>query len=179
MGIQQLFRWRQRSRFDQLVDQHHSAIYSYACWLTRCPARAEDLVQEVYVRAWKHLDQLEQEVCGRSWLITILRREHLRWLEKLGNGHRETPLDEEFCDPYCADTELQRHQLQKAMLQLESGYLEPLLMQVLGGYSIGEIAQTLELSESAVQTRLYRARLQLTQTLNQQESSPPSQQGAI
>jgi RNA polymerase sigma-70 factor (ECF subfamily) len=185
MGIKQLLRWRDRSRFDDMVDQHHSAIYSYACWLTRCPARAEDLVQEVYVRAWKHLDQLEQEVCGRSWLITILRREHLRWLEKRSNGHDEMALDEEiaqderYSDPYCADTELQRHQLQKAMLKLESGYLEPLLMQVLGGYSIGEIAESLALTESAVQSRLYRARLQLGQLLNQKEASTTPQRGAI
>ena len=60
---------------------------------------------------------------------------------------------------------MQRYQLHKAILSLDDGYMEPLLMQILGGYSVEEIAQSLEMSESAVQSRLYRARQQLMQQL--------------
>ena len=167
MGIRQLFRWRtrSRSRFDALVDQHHQALYSYAVWLCKDAARAEDLTQEVFMRAWQNLDQLQHPEAGRSWLITILRREHLRWLDKQSNGHNELTLDTEYSDHYDAEHEAQRYQLHRAILALEPGYMEPLLMQILGGYAVNEIATELAMSESAVQSRLYRARQQLIQQL--------------
>jgi len=165
MGIRELFSWRSRTRFDQLVEQHSKAIYSYAIWLCGDHGRAEDLVQEVFVRAWQHFNQLESVEAGRSWLITILRREHLRWLDKQSNGHNELTLELDHSDGYSAEEEMQRYQLHKAILSLDDGYMEPLLMQILGGYSVEEIAQSLEMSESAVQSRLYRARQQLMQQL--------------
>jgi len=174
MGIRELFSWRpgHRSRFDSLVDEHHQALYSYAVWLCQDRSRAEDLVQEVFVRAWQNIDQLRSQKAARSWLITILRREHLRWLDRQSNGHNETTFECEHCDSYDADEELQRHQLRRAILALEPGYMEPLLMQTLGGYSIEEIAVELAISESAVQSRLYRARQQLMKQLGR----PPTPQ---
>ena len=174
MGIRELFNWRSRSRFETLVDRHHKPLYSYAVWLCGDRARAEDLVQEVFVRAWQHLNQLSCPEAARSWLISILRREHLRWLDKQGNGHNELTLEQEHTDSYNAEQELQRHQLHRAILGLEPGYMEPILMQILGGYSVEEIARELSLSESAVQSRLYRARQQLMQQLNPapQSASP-------
>ncbi len=172
MGIRELFSWRSRSRFETLVDQHHQPLYSYAVWLCGDHARAEDLVQEVFVRAWQHLNQLSCPEAGRSWLITILRREHLRWLDKQSNGHQELALDVEHTDSYSAEHELQRYQLHRAILALEPGYMEPMLMQILGGYSIEEISAELALTESAVQSRLYRARQQLQQQLGSTVKKP-------
>ncbi|MBY4678072.1 sigma-70 family RNA polymerase sigma factor [Marinobacterium arenosum] len=165
MGILEIFRWRSRSRFEQLVEQHSAPIYSYAIWLTGDRCRAEDLVQEVFIRAWQHFNQLQEPKACRSWLLTILRREHLRWLAKQANGHNEVSLTREQADPTTLDEQLQRDQLQQAILALEPGYLEPILLQVLGGYSISEISGELGLSESAVQSRLYRARQQLLRQL--------------
>ncbi len=173
MGIQQAVSRRHHSRFEQLVLEHSQAIYSHAWRLTRDHGRAEDLVQEVFLRAWQHLTQLRQPHSARSWLIAILRREHLRWLDKQGNGHAEqAPLGDQAA-PYSAEEALQQYQLRQAILQLPPGYLEPMLMQVLGGYSIHEIAQALALSESAVQSRLYRARNQLSMQLRRPGQRQP------
>jgi RNA polymerase sigma-70 factor (ECF subfamily) len=51
--------------------------------------------------------------------------------------------------------------LRSAILQLPIEYREPLIMQVLGGFSVDEIARELSLSASAVLTRLFRARNKL------------------
>lgn len=56
--------------------------------------------------------------------------------------------------------------LRKALLELEVKYREPLTLQVMMGLSITEIAEQLELSESAVMTRLFRAREKLKAKLN-------------
>ena len=50
------------------------------------------------------------------------------------------------------------HEMRRAILQLEPGYREPLVLQVLFGYSTEEIARHMDLSVPAVLTRLFRAR---------------------
>jgi RNA polymerase sigma-70 factor (ECF subfamily) len=51
--------------------------------------------------------------------------------------------------------------LRRALAGLSEDYREPLLLQVLGGFSCDEIADTLGISASAVMTRLFRARKQM------------------
>ncbi len=65
------------------------------------------------------------------------------------------------------EDDLQRHQLQNAILQLEEDYREPILLQVIGGFSTNEISDILQLNDNTVSTRLYRARKQLKQQWNQ------------
>ena len=56
--------------------------------------------------------------------------------------------------------------LHKAMHELEPEYRDPLLLQVIGGFSGDEIAAMLELNSNTVMTRLFRARNQLKQRLD-------------
>ena len=51
--------------------------------------------------------------------------------------------------------------MRKAIFELEQGYREPLVLQVLLGLSTGEIAQAMEIKQGAVLTRLHRARKKL------------------
>lgn len=60
------------------------------------------------------------------------------------------------------------------MLELEDKYSEPLVLQAVMGLSIAEIATQLELTESAVMTRVFRAREKLREKLQ-----PPARQGNI
>ena len=63
--------------------------------------------------------------------------------------------------------------LRRALLQLEESYREPLVLQVLMGYSTEEIAQHMGLNVGAVLTRLFRARQQLRQILTAGEALSP------
>src|SRR5690349_22976314 len=51
-------------------------------WLCGEEALAQDLVQETFLRAWRALDNLRETAAAKSWLITILRREHARLYER-------------------------------------------------------------------------------------------------
>jgi RNA polymerase sigma-70 factor (ECF subfamily) len=120
---------------------------------------AEDLVQETYLRAWRSLDDLRDTAAAKGWLMTILRRERARMFEK------KTPQFEEI-DSVAIDDQKTRapeHELDDATVRsaigrLDPKYREPLLMQVLGGFSCDEIAKELKLSSAAVMTQLFRAR---------------------
>ena len=72
-----------------------------------------------------------------------------------------------LCDTETPDMEqnAERSQLQKRIMQLEEEYREPLLLQVVMGFSGDEIASILSLNKNTVMTRLFRARNQLKDTL--------------
>ena len=65
-------------------------------------------------------------------------------------------------------------EMRRAILQLELIYREPLVLQVLFGYSTSEIAQQLQISVPAVLTRLFRARETLRSRLVRDTASKPS-----
>ena len=149
-------------RFNELAEAYSTDLYRYAMWICGNDALAKDLVQETYLRAWKALDKLKDTKAVKSWLITILRREYARTFE------RKVP---KFTDVETVvvpeDSELEPEDrtelrlLRQGILQLAPKYREPLLLQVVMGYSCDEISKELGVSKSAVMTQLFRAREQL------------------
>ena len=63
------------------------------------------------------------------------------------------------------DTSTEAFVLRQALARLPEDYREPLIMQVLGGFSCEEIAEALGISSSAVMTRLFRSRKQMREIL--------------
>ncbi|MEE4331402.1 MAG: sigma-70 family RNA polymerase sigma factor [Wenzhouxiangella sp.] len=160
---------RQR-RFDALVRRYSEDLFRFAVWLCGNHALAKDLVQETFLRAWKALDSLKDVGAAKSWLITILRREYARTFERkvppLSDIDGVSVAEEDELAP---DERAERDLLRQAMLELELKYREPLVLQVVFGLSIGEIAAQLELTDSAVMTRVFRAREKLKERLQPQD----------
>jgi RNA polymerase sigma-70 factor (ECF subfamily) len=63
---------------DQLVVDHHQALYRYAFRLTGSVADAEDLTQQVFLVAQQKLEQVRDAQCVRGWLFAILRNAYLK-----------------------------------------------------------------------------------------------------
>jgi RNA polymerase sigma-70 factor, ECF subfamily len=155
-------------RFDRIVAVFYQDIYRYAAWLCRDRAVAEDVVQEALLRAWKSLDALRDDASARQWLLTIVRRENARYFER-------KRLDTVDIDNLTAsqaamlaeqpDEEL--HGMRQAIFELADDYREPLVLQVLLGYSTNEIAEQMGLTQGAVLTRLHRARAQLRDRMSE------------
>lgn len=157
-------------RYEALVGAYHKDMYRYAYWLTQNSAIAEDVVQETFLRAWKSLDSLQDEKAAKSWLITILRRENARRFERKQFEMAEYE-EQHIIDNKSTSTEqnIENYWLRKQIAALEPEYREPLLMQVIQGFSGEEIADLLGLNKNTVMTRLFRARNQLKEAL---ESKP-------
>lgn len=149
-----------RERFDALVTPLMGDLYRFAFWLSGDLATAEDIVQEACLRAWRSLDRLREPRAVKSWLFTTLRREHARLHERkrLEIAPDLEPAAVADGDDTGPDHHLDRLRLRQAIRRLPTAYRTPLAMQVLLGCSVREIAQTLEIGESAVMTRLCRAR---------------------
>lgn len=152
--------------FERLVAPWRDDLFRYAFWLCRDAHLADDVVQEAMLRAFRSLDSLKDEALVKTWLLTIVKREHARIYERKRLETRdiddltaaETALIATTDDPDVED-------MRRAIFGLADEYREPLVLQVLMGLSTAEIADTLALKQGAVLTRLHRARRKLMDKL--------------
>ncbi len=153
---------QKRARFQALCQSLRPDLLRFAFWLSRDRALAEDVVQETLLRAWKAQDSLLEEDAAKPWFLTIVRREYARTFER----KRFVTMDVEELvakeEPMLAAADGQElMEMRAAIFRLPDDYREPLVLQVLMGYSTAEIAAELGLTNAAVLTRLFRARKQL------------------
>ncbi|MCP5141900.1 MAG: sigma-70 family RNA polymerase sigma factor [Gammaproteobacteria bacterium] len=151
--------------FDRLVRMFSSDLKRYAYWLSGDHATAEDLVQETLLRAWRALEQLRDPQAVKGWLFTTLRRENARRFERIQPEYSDIELDTLCADRVGSEVECDTEVVRDAIARLPRAYREPLLLQVVGGYDYHEIADMLGVTQSAVTSRLFRARQKLTELL--------------
>jgi len=155
------------NEFDALVNAYSADIYRFTYWLCKDASLAEDMTQETFARAWKALDNLLDPKAAKAWLITIARREIARHFAK--NRVETVNIQDISLDQLGAESDLSQHDklaIHEAIGSLGNEYREPLLLQVLGGFSCKEIAHILDIKPGAVMTRVFRAKQQLRQTLD-------------
>ncbi len=158
-----------RQRFDRVVGIYHQDMYRYAAWLCRDKAIAEDVVQEALLRAWKSLEALRDDAAAKPWLLTIVRRENARYFER--RRLETVDIDNLTASQAALLAEQPNEELDElraAIFELDDDYREPLVLQVLMGYSTNEIAELMELKQGAVLTRLHRARHKLKDVIDDQ-----------
>jgi RNA polymerase sigma-70 factor (ECF subfamily) len=145
---------------DTLFRQYEQPICSYLARLTGSVARAQELTQETFIRAYRALLRGEQWDNPRAWLYRVAsrlatddhrRRKLLEWL----------PLSGEEPDPAqeIETSVAEREAVQAALDALPPKYRIPLVLYDYAGYSVAEVAQILGLSQSCVKSRLSRARI--------------------
>jgi RNA polymerase sigma-70 factor (ECF subfamily) len=159
-----------RGRFNQLVSEYSQDVFRYAFWLCRDRTMAEELSQETFMRAWKSIDSLQDDKAAKSWLFTIVRRENARQYERKRFDLVDDPdFDRVEATRPDYDTSTEAFVLRRALEELPEEYREPLVLQVIGGYSTEEIAEQLGIKAGAVMTRLFRARKKLREMLGERE----------
>jgi len=144
---------------------HLNAAYSLARWLTRNDTDAEDVVQEAYLRAFRHFSSYHGGD-GRPWLLTIVRNAFYTWAKQNRAPKRHIPLDEEMhnLEDYRPNSEAillkeAKHRLLRlAMAALPAEFREVLLLREWEGCSYKEIADVAEIPVGTVMSRLARAR---------------------
>ncbi len=156
------------AEFNQLAESHWKDLYKYAYRLSGNSHTAEDLVQDSLMRAWRSFDRLQNPAAIKGWLKTIVRRENARRFERIQPQQSSMPLEEIGAARKTYDTSTEAFVLRRAIDALPKEYSEPLIMQVLHGYSQQEIADQLGLSSAGVGTRLFRARQKLREALGEQ-----------
>jgi len=157
-------------QFDTLVRALSPELYRYAMGMCHNPDTANDLVQETFLRAWRSQHTLRDVKTARAWLYTILRNEHARLYERQRPDVRD-PASLPAVPVRGYDTSSEAFVLRRALKSLEEQYREPLLLQIIGGFSCREIGELLDLKPNTVLTRLFRARKALRAMLEDTEAA--------
>lgn len=160
-------------RYEKLVQHYHGDIYRYGYWLCKNADIAQDLVQETFLRAWKSLDSLLDPAAAKAWLVTILRRENARRFERKQFDYDDNTEQDSLSDSseVSAEQQYDNTLLRRKMAALAPEYREPLVLQVIAGFNSDEIAKLLQLNVNTVNTRLFRARKLLRDSLTLQGDS--------
>lgn len=154
-----------QKKYENLVHAFSSWLYRYAYWISGDRSVAEDLVQETFLRAWRFLDSLKEEAAAKSWLTTIVRRENARRFERKQLEYSDVEMDTIPATQSDFDARPEVLALRIALKNLPANHREPLILQVIEGYTLEDIAEIMSLPRNTVATRLHRARQKLKHQL--------------
>nr|WP_158892156.1 sigma-70 family RNA polymerase sigma factor [Amycolatopsis anabasis] len=140
--------------------EHASALWSYALRLTGGDrVRAEDLVQETLLRAWRHPRVLDQsQGSARAWLFTVARRIAIdSWRSAATRSEVSTDVPPEVPLPDDTDRALQGWLVADALKELSANHREVLLLCFFQGYSVADAAARLGVAPGTVKSRTHYA----------------------
>jgi len=164
-------------RFEKLALEQMDTLYRVARRLTRDTQRAEDLVQETYLRAFRARDSFELKEYGiRPWLLRIMQNLHFSRSDRerrqpvaMEDGSLEAAdlgvLPEQPGVPLPINIEDLDEELVRALEGLPVDYQIVLLMWAVDDLTYKEIAHTLDIPIGTVMSRLHRARQKLGEQL--------------
>ena len=170
-----------REAFSQLVETYSGKLYRLALKLLQNPQDAEDVLQETFIKAFRYIRGFDGRSSVSTWLYRIATNEALMQLRR---KHPETVSIEEPDEDGDAEQEpLQivdwccmpeqellsaetRRRLDEAVGRLPNTLKTVFLLRDIDDLSTAETAEVLNLTETAVKTRLSRARLRLREDLS-------------
>lgn len=147
--------------FERLFNGYQRPIFNYVYRLLGDAARAEELTQDVFVKAYRALPRLPADANHRAWLYRIAtnaaydqlrRRRLIQWLP-LPERDRSSTLDNDV-EGKLGESDA----VQSALAKLPPKHRAVLVLFTVQGYSTREIGNMMGISSGAVKTRLYRAR---------------------
>lgn len=154
------------SAFNELVRLHSSRVYGRSYGILRSSADAEEAVQDVFLAAFRNLPKFRFERPFVHWLNTVTLNACRMILRKRASEQRRRRAAEEQAPPpeRPAPPDVALRKLVHEMLDtLDPGTRMPLIMRFVEGYTYVEIAEQLDLTESAVKMRVSRGAKKLRQ----------------
>ena len=154
--------------FERLVSRHQAKVLANCRYITRSAQHAEDLAQEVFIKAYFGLSGFEGRAAFSTWLHRLKVNHCLNFLTRRQRGTfvdaGDPSLEREpaMQTPPLAESGLERAEQQRRIDSVLDGMSDtlrvPLVMRDMDGLPYQEIADILGLGISAVKMRIKRAR---------------------
>ncbi|MGM0774696.1 MAG: RNA polymerase sigma factor [Pseudomonadota bacterium] len=169
------------SRFEKLVQPHLEAMYRFAFRLAGQQQDAEDLVQDVVVKLYPRLEELEGIEQLRPWLNRVLYRHFIDQVRRKGrradrpvSDVAESAQQATFLDSYAADipeltdqisTERLKPVMDSVIQELSPDMRTLMLLHDVDGWTQEDIARVLDIPVGTVKSRVHRCRASLRKKL--------------
>ena len=151
-------------KFNAIADEYIDVVYRVSLSYCKNKSDAEDVVQNTFVKLLKTDTEFVDDEHIRNWLVKVAVNE-CKNISKSFWYRNITSFDELEKEPEY--TQSDEKELFEEVMKLPKKYSVVLHLYYYEGYSVKEIAQILEISESNVQTRLMRARNKLKENLQE------------
>ncbi len=153
--------------FERLYQAHVQDVYRYALMVLRNRADAEDVAQTTFMNAYRAMQRGDRPRHPRKWLITIAHNTCRTRMRDAKRRPQEVSLEPQIADTAAIRTneDVDVRELVHALGALSFNQRSALVMRELEGRSYAEIADALDLSSSAVETLLFRARRAIREQL--------------
>lgn len=156
-----------KTEFGYYAEKYKDTVYRVALNFTGNAQDAEDAVQEALLRLYLSEERFEGEEHVKRWLIRVTLN-YCKNLARSASRRIPTPPEELAVSvPFEAEEQIA---LFTAVMSLPEKYRIPLYLFYYEEYSVREIARILELGQSAVTTRLSRARIMLRSELTEERA---------
>ena len=161
---------RQSNRsFERMYERHVRDVYALALGILGNPDDAEDVTQTTFLNAYRALERGDAVANPRAWLSAIAHNVCRQRFRTASRRPQEVRYDAEIADSLADDETPTADEIRDAMRHLAFNQRVVLVMREIEGFSYAEIAAAMELSESAVETLLFRARRALREQLEAAE----------
>lgn len=163
-----------RQILHDLMTAYGDDVWNYAFLLCKRTDLADDITQDTFLKAYRHLSSFRGQSSVKTWLFTIARNTAFDY-RKSGFFKRVLLSDaiEHRGSHPSAEAEAMdviiSHELWEHVMNLPVKLRESLILYAHHQLKIREIAQLLELSEGTVKSRIFKARLKLTQMIGERE----------
>lgn len=161
-----------RAAFESLYRQHVGRLYNLAYRMSGGGDDADDLVQEIFLQAYRKLGSYKGESSLGTWLYRLAVNLCLdRIRSKMGRMAQVTDsIDEDDAEPVVspgspAEINVARIDLERAIDTLPPSYRATFVLHDVEGYQHDEIARMLDISEGSSKSLLHKARLKLRKAL--------------
>ncbi len=163
-------------RFETLVERHHDEIYSYLWRLTSNPADAEDLAQEVFMRAYQAFDRLRPNSNHRAWLYkiathcayTVLKRNRRQNQQNISLDDAHETLDVHPSLRQQAAVNETLASVRQTIAALPAKQQQAIMLRYVQGMEYAEIAQVLNCSPDSARANVYQALRRLRRELGEE-----------
>ncbi len=159
--------------FTELARRHQQKIFQTVLWMTKDQQDADDLCQETFLHAYKHLKKFKQKSSFYTWIYRIAVNLTLNFLKKKMRENRRSSMPVEDCfrediGSTCAFSpeksslrkEL-RQKLKQAIDTLPDPYKISFVLVVFQGMSHSQASEVMGCSESTISWRMFKARKML------------------
>ena len=158
--------------FEVIMEKHLYEVYRLCCWFVQDKIAAEDITQEVFLRAYKSLPGFRGESKIETWLYRIAINESKRYLRSWSIRHifyQAEPGVHEFIEIEEGVVRKEEwRRLATVIAKLPFRHRQIIILHYYEELTIEEIGEILEISSGAVYTRLHRAREKLKALLNKE-----------
>jgi len=173
LELWQLFQKSSDERaFAELYQRHKDEIYTYCLrMMSGDPDKANDVFQEVFIRAFERADQFRSGANVAGWLYTIARNMCLNTyrnthpMERLDGQESRASTDRSLAPEYDEEQHFLRRKIEEALGRLPLEFREPFMLREFDGFSYREIAAMTGSTLGMTKVRIYRAKQRMRELL--------------